>query len=181
MVFSLQQRAPGRRLWGKLEHGDRVVLIHNTQRDLQHDTHVALGKFRFAPILEESRGLDGLGQPRQEQRGIRPIKNVNVNPIALLRGYAPRVRGNGAAARAVNRLAVLGQPLADLPQARNELWLNLAVRHRADVQKEIGIVARGAHQVVDQLTRTLVVAIVKVEAPRLVDRLARFERQSADF
>ena len=51
-----------------------------------------------------------------------------------------------------------------------------AVRARSDVEEEVGALAGGLDQELDQLVRTLVIIVVDVVAPAVVDGLASFER-----
>src|SRR6185369_13923351 len=82
---------------------------------------------------------------------------------------------------AVNRFAVSVHPGADLAQPGGELVLNRAIRPGPDVEQEISVVARRAGQVLDELLRALEALVGFVVAPRAVYRIARFQRQAADF
>src|SRR5206468_3822146 len=59
--------------------------------------------------------------------------------------------------------------------------LDLAVRHRTDVQQEIGIRGRGTRQVLDERSGALEALVTLVVSPSAVDGFASFQRQIADL
>ena len=63
------------------------------------------------------------------------MQDVYVNLVRFLRRYTPVPGGNWTAAGPVNRVAVAGSPFANRMQSSYELWVNLAIRHRADIQQ----------------------------------------------
>ena len=74
------------------------------------------------------------------------MEDVDVDLVGFLGGDSPVGGGEWAAARAVDGLTVARKPFTDGVKARNKFFLNLAVGHGADVQKQIGIVAGGADE-----------------------------------
>ena len=97
--------------------------------------------------------------------------------LARVTGFGNR----GTAARAVDRIAVLVHPGANLAQPGGELLLDRAVRLGAYVQQEVPVVPRRARQILDQLLRGLELLVRLVIAPGPVDGVARLQGQDADF
>ena len=73
------------------------------------------------------------------------------------------------------------QPVPHLGEALDELGLDRAVRPRADVQEQVGVVARRLHEQLHDLLRALVAVVVLVVAPGPVDRVAHLEGQRPDL
>ena len=103
---------------------------------------------------------------------------MHVNRRPALRGHAPRARGNRPAARSINRITVLLSPLPYFRQPLHKLRLNLSIRHRADIQQEIRIHSRRAHQVANQIRGAFVPIVGDIKSPRIVHRFASLQRQN---
>src|SRR5438552_2014564 len=64
---------------------------------------------------------------RDEELPLGPVEDVNVNGPVLPGGDAPRMRRDGPAPRAIDGLAVGGEPDAHLSQALHLLGLQLPI------------------------------------------------------
>src|SRR5664280_1917786 len=95
-----------------------------------------------------------------------------VDVVALGGGDAPGTWLDRPAARAVNRIAVLIHPGADLAQSGGELLLDRAVRLGADVQQEVPVVPSRAGQILDQLLGGLEPLVRLVVTPGAVNGVA---------
>src|SRR5262245_62080546 len=137
-------------------------------------------EFGAAAVAKETRRAYARTERRHEQGLIFPIEHMHVDLVSRPRRRSPIARRDRTAAGAVDRWAVLLEPLADLSQAGHELRLNRPVRHRADVEQEVRVVTGRAREVVHEIACALVPAVVDVETPGPVDRVAGFERQFTD-
>src|ERR1035441_5707351 len=66
-------------------------------------------------------------------------------------------------------------------QVLDELGLNLAVGHGANIEQEVGVITGCLHKILNQLPGGFEMVVVTVATPRVVHRLAGFKRQSSDF
>ena len=66
-------------------------------------------------------------------------------------------------------------------QVLDELGLNLAVGHGANIEQKVGVIAGCLHHILNQLPGGFEMFVVTVVTPRVVHRFAGFKRQSSDF
>src|ERR1700759_4434165 len=85
-------------------------------------------------VGDEEMGLLRARNRRKRKIFIFQIEDVHVSLAILLRGDAPAARRYRSASRAVDRLAILGGPLADRVQAFDEFRLNLSGGHGSDIE-----------------------------------------------
>ena len=99
---------------------------------------------------------------------------MQVNRVALARGFAPCLHRQRCARRAADGFAVNFPPVADAAQNRRILRINLAVAHRADVQQQIPAARRRLREQLDEMRRRFVRRVEFVPAVGFVRRRNAF-------
>src|SRR4029077_4025172 len=109
------------------------------------------------------------------------MQDVDVDLVFLLSSHSPVAGRDGTSASSIHGVSILGEPFSDSLETGDELRINLAVRVRADVQQQVGVVPCGADQAAFDFGYAFVGAVSDIEAPGAVQSVGAFERDIAAY
>src|SRR3954463_6432461 len=110
-----------------------IPFVRRGRRESQLNSAGSLSEFHRSAVAEQSRASNCL-RKRYEELGVGPIEDVDVDAIAAAGRDAPGSRSNRAAARTVDALAILPQPLPDFSERLCIFRLQLPSRQRTGIQ-----------------------------------------------
>ena len=105
---------------------------------------------------------------------------MDIELVSALSTYAPIMRSNNSSTRAINGFSVFIHPVPNSFQAVEGKRRECSSRLRAYIKQQVCILPRCPNQHLYQFFGRFIVAVGNRIAPVVIDRLAWFERQSAD-
>src|ERR1700683_909944 len=100
-------------------------------------------------------GDDPTWQRRQQDRGVLPIQDMDVDFVIFDRRDSPWTGRDRPATSSINGLAIPAKPAAHVLQTGDKVRLNLSVGHRPDIEQKIRVQASRPHQVMYDLLGAL--------------------------